>query len=172
MLFLLFFLLFLPTSFHPRLQGGPELCDWPLHTTQRETIQWSVSPFPSSFLSCLPPFFHLSFTQLSNYHRADEGQKTVSCLEGLRDTGGAARWLTRSNTPSEEGDPEMQYPHFSFGMLCVCVCRETENAKMMYSIPVCEYLTISLFSFLKIFLFSYAFTYLAVPGLSHGMSNL
>lgn len=68
----------------------------------------------------------------------------------------------------------MQYPHFFFWyVVCVCACvRETENAKMMYSIPVCEYTTISLFSFLKIFLFSYAFTYLAVPGLSHGMSNL
>ena len=43
---------------------------------------------------------------------------------------------------------------------------------MMYSIPVYEYTTISLFSFLKIFLFSYVFIYLAVPGLSCGMSDL
>ena len=84
--------------------------------------------------------------------------------------------VNQINTPSEEGDPRECSTHmFSFGRLCVCECVcvwEIENAKMMYSIPANEYTTISLFYFLKIFLFSYVFIYLAVSGLSCGISDL
>ena len=174
---LLFFLLFLPTCLLPPQSSRLSRAMWlALHTTQRETTQLSTHiPFPSSFPYCLPPFLHLSLYPTFKLLHSWWGTKdSFPASKGSEIQGGGwPRWLTRSILQVRKVTPGNAVPtFFLLCRLCMLCVWETENAKMMYSIPVYEYTTISLFSFLKIFLFSYVFIYLAVPGLSCGMSDL
>lgn len=125
MLFPPFFLLFSSTCLHPRLQGGPELCDW--HYTQHRERQSNgppISPFHLPFLIVFLPSSIFPFTQLSNYHRADEGQKdSFPALKGSEIQGGGwPRWLTRSILQVRKVTPGNAVSTFFLLVCCVCVC--------------------------------------------------
>lgn len=126
MLFLLFFLLFLPTCLLPPQTSRWSRAMWlALHTTQRETIQWSTHiPFPSSFPDCLPPFFHLSLYPTFKLSQSWWGTKdSFPALKGSEIQGGGwPRWLTRSILQVRKVTPGNAVSTFFLLVCCVCVC--------------------------------------------------